>query len=178
MSVATKLDLRDLVLAVVSTSAAYDVPTIAKEVSRRIEDHDLRDAIDQALPQVVQNTISNSRGHVHHGDDESAAVAPDQRGPRAAKSGRSWKRDGIRKYATELRDLYATGFGPGSHKPLGEFTIPDCDSAITMHGKIIEGNEAARKRWAGFKAQMATLKVKKIAQLPDAALAEVFGDNR
>jgi hypothetical protein len=178
MSVATKLDLRGLVLQVLSDSAASDVPTLAKEVSRRIDDHDLRDAIDQALPLIVQNTITNSRGHVHHGeDDESVTAAPAQRASHA-KSGRSWKRDGIRRYAKELRELYATGFGPGTHKPLGEFTIPDCESAMSMHDKIIEGNQAARKRWAEFKTQMATLKVKKISQLPDAALAEVFGDVR
>lgn len=178
MSVATELDLRGIVLEVVAESAAYDVPTLAKEVSRRINDADLRDALDQALPLVVQNAISNSRGHARHDDDEPATAAPAQRGPVSTNQGRSWKRDGIRRYAAELRELYATGFSPGSHKPLGEFTIADCDSAIAMHEKIIAGNEAAMKRWAEFKAQMVTLRKKKIAQLPDAALAEVFGDVR
>lgn len=181
MSISTKLNLRELVLEVVASSTAYDVPTIAKEVSRRTEDHVLRDAYDQALPLFVQNTISTSRGPGGYRveNDQPTVSVPAQRGPDSAtQSNRSWKRDGIRRYARELRELYATDFSPDSRKPLGEFTIADCESAMRMHDKIIEGNQVSWRKWAHFKTQMVTQKANKISQLPDTALAEAFGDAR
>jgi hypothetical protein len=210
----TAFDLRDLIRAVLEASAdVHDINIIAKEVSRKVDDNHLREALDQALPLLVQNTISRDRGRLIRdprppAEEASSPVrsVPEMRSPEAvrdnapvaprfssypapeqrstpelrpavapAPAAKSWKVAAYRKYGAELRKLYATDFSPSSHKPLGKFTLEDCQSAEVMNRKLAAGNVQAAERWVKYAEALAASKAKRIEQLSDKQLDKILG---
>lgn len=184
----TAFDLRDLIRAVLEASPdVHDINIVAKEVSRKVDDNHLREALDQALPLLVQNTISRDRGRLirdpRPSDDTAAPLlssypAPEQRSApdlKPAPPAKSWKVAAYRKYGAELRKLYATDFGSGTHKPLGKFTLDDCQSAAVMNRKLAAGNVNAAERWDKYAELLAAGKAKRIEQLSDTQLDKILG---
>lgn len=177
-----RFDLRALIHKVCAESAAADPATIAKEVGRLIDDSQLREAVDQALPQIVQNTIA---GHRRSGlvppDEVPLPRTPDQ--ATAPAKGASWKRNGIRRINDRLRtERYSFGFHAEDWKFLGDFNRADCQAAAVMRRKFAAGNIREAEKFEKIDALLVAHAVDTVSELPEAVKDEVrammFGRSR
>jgi hypothetical protein len=176
MTTAThRFDLRGLIRRVCEESAAADPHTIAKEVSERIDDRDLREALDQALAQVVQNTIATDRRGTFPSDDD--AGIPAQRTANQATApaqGASWKRAGIRRINDELRrKRFAYGFNQNEWKFLADFDRANCQAAAAMRRKLAAGNIREAEKFEWLDELLVQHDAATVYELPEAAKLDV-----
>lgn len=93
--------LAALIREVVRTSTFADPVMLAKEVDRRIKKSDRDEALAQALPGLVRETLSLSRRATSFASappSEEATTAPVVQIPEQRRPNRSWKRQGISEY--------------------------------------------------------------------------------
>ncbi|MGH3965741.1 MAG: hypothetical protein ACRDRY_21230 [Pseudonocardiaceae bacterium] len=165
-----RFDLRGLIREICVSSPSNNYGMLAKEVSARVDDEDLRDALEQVLPSLIQDEVHRHRRETSHVPSAQSNLVPEQRAP-----GHSWKVSGIRRHAEELRKRYATGFGPNSVKTLGDFTIEDCRSAFAMHTKLAKGNALSAERYAAYVDVLEQHRCATISALPNDVLDLLFG---
>lgn len=169
-------DLRALVREVCDTSVLTDPPALAKEVARRIDEGDLREALEQVLPVFVQHVVSRRRGdssdpptgQMNTGTQPAGAG----RGPTRIPAQRSRKVAGIREaWRKHLRDRIAVGPDRSDWKFLGDCTRDDLGYASAIRRRHAETNAAAADRLDGLAELLAEHGVERVADLPDPMLA-------
>jgi hypothetical protein len=178
MSASTELveeppfDLRALIREVCETCAAPDPVGVAKEVGARIEAGDQRDALDQALPTVVQHVISRSRGPLTCPGGQNSV---DAHGGGAAGAPTSRKVAAIRNIDWRKQLEARVSVGPNDWKFFGDFTAADLDAGARLREDHARRNTAAAlnlRRWVEL---LARHRVDTIRRLPEAVLRDNLG---
>lgn len=155
-----RFDLRALIREVCNTSTMTDPASIAKEVGRRIGRNQQADALDQALPLVVQHVISRYR----------AISVPQQR--TAPAPNRSRKVASIREtWRRMLRDRIAVGPAVGDWKFLGDCTADDLAYAAAIREDHARRNAARAEQLRQLVDLLVEHGVETVGQLPDQVLA-------
>lgn len=157
----TGFDLRALIREVCDTSAMTDPATIAKEVRRRIGRNQQGDALDQALPLVVQHVISRRQ----------PIAVPEQRSV-APTSNRSRKVMSIREnWRRMLRDRIAVGPDTSDWKFLGDCTADDLAYAAVIREEHARRNAARARQLRDLAGQLAEHGVTTVSELPEPVLS-------
>jgi hypothetical protein len=152
-------DLRALIREVCDNSTMTDPATIAKEVGRRIGRNQQRDALEQALPVVVQHVISRRQ----------PIAVPEQRAP---TSNRSRKVASIREtWRRMLRDRIAVGPELGDWKFLGDCTADDLAYAAAIREEHARRNAARAQQLRDLADRLAEHGVTTVSDLPEPVLS-------
>ncbi len=156
-------DLRALIREVCDNSTMADPATLAKEVSRRIGRNQQREALDQALPLVVQHVVSRQRG----------GFVPEQRGGGGnAAPSRSRKVAAIREtWRRMLRDRIAIGPAVSDWKFLGDCNADDLAYAAAIREDHARRNAARAEQLRNLAELLTAHGVATVAELPEPALA-------
>jgi hypothetical protein len=164
-------NLRALIREVCESSTIADPATLAKEVSRRIGRNQQREALEQALPVLVQHVISRSRGGFT--DTPSGHRAIGAQTSRAAGGQPSRKVAAIREtWRRMLRDRVAVGPDRGDWKFLGDCTDDDLAYAEQIRRDHARANTAAADRLVTLRGLLAEHGAATVAELPDGVLAD------
>jgi hypothetical protein len=121
---AQTVHVRTLVRTVLDESHELDPGKLTLEISQLIPDVDLRDAVEQMLPQIVRQEISFSRmqDRRHVPDDTHETPAP-------ARGTNSWAARIREDWRRQLDQRYV---GASGWKFLRDFTADDCDFAAEL----------------------------------------------
>jgi hypothetical protein len=155
-------DLRALIREVCDNSTMADPATLAKEVSRRIGRNQQREALDQALPLVVQHVVSRQR----------AGFVPERRTSDIATPSRSRKVAAIREtWRRMLRDRIAIGPAASDWKFLGDCNADDLGYAAAIREDHARRNAARAEQLRNLAELLAEHGVATVAELPEPTLA-------
>lgn len=175
-----EFDLRSLVREVADTSMIADPATLAKEVARRVRNADLRVALEQALPTVVQHVLSRRTPLIVPGGQvEVEAHMGNAAG--ASSSGasapiRSRKVSGIREmWRRALNERLNVGPEPTAWKFLRDCDAADLAYAATLREQHARRNAERAAQLRKLAALLETHGVKTVGQLPDADLGDTLG---
>lgn len=167
-------DLRALIREVADTSAATDPATLAKEVGWRIGRNYQGEALEQALPTVVQHVISRSRGNL---SVPGGHVIADTHVMRAAGApNRSRKVAGIREaWRRMLR--YRVNIGPDASdwKFLADCTAVDLDYAARLREDHARRNAERAAQLRHLAELLAEHGVATVGELPEPVLGDTLG---
>lgn len=165
--------LRALIREVCATSTITDPTTLAKEVGRRIPQDALRDALDEALPVVVQHFVSRSRGSIDSLADQGRSDTHNAVVGKAPN--RSHKVAAIRAgWQKQLRDRIAVGPDRSDWKFLGDCGRADLAYAAGLRRNHAAANRAAAERLEALAALLTQHRVDRVAELPTTVLAATF----
>lgn len=166
-------DLRALVREVCDASPVADPDAVVKEVSKRIGRNQQREALEQALPAVVQQVVSRSRGNVfdssggHICGDSQSRSAPGVRPSRKVAAIRAaWER--------HLQDWIAVG--PKTWKFLGECNAFDLAFAAAVREDHARRNAARAAQYRRLAELLTEHGVDTVAQLPRVVVSETLRD--
>lgn len=162
--------LRGLIhnVAAVSTSAAPDV--VAKEVLAEISEAELKSALAQAMPIVVQAVLSRSRGPIFVPGAQEAGDTQSQSGTVAY---RSRKVAAIRE-AWRLQLKERLRVAPRTYKFFGDCDADDLDAAATLRESHARATLENATRLREIAALLATHNVTTVRDLPDSILGDVL----
>lgn len=164
----SEFNLRALIREVCDSSTIADPATLAKEVGKRIGRNQQREALEQALPTLVQHVISRSRSGAT--DTPGGQATVDIHGSSAA-GGQSRKVASIREtWRRMLRDRVAVADG-GAWKFLGDCTSADLAYAATIREEHARSNAAAAERFRCLAERLDEHGVETVADLPVPVLA-------
>lgn len=153
VGVVSEFDLRTLVREVAAQSVTADPPSIAKQVLARIDPRDFQSALEQALPTIVQHTISRGRSAV------GAEPAADQTatGTQVRHVGGGWKRRAIGEWwRRQLDKEFAVGPAKDDWKLLRDCTATDLDYAAGIREAHARSNALAAERMRQLAADLRT----------------------
>lgn len=196
----TDFNLRHLVREVLDNSTLNDPHAIAAEVGRRIDDGDLRTALEQCLAHIVREEIRSSR----NGGLPYLAAPADGRqgGPRLTlhsqptvmteqpggvpgpvvkaapgrQAARSAKVAAIREAGPRwLRDRLNTGADPREWKRIGDCTFTDLMFAAGQRRDQAARTSAAAERLEALAELVRAHGVDRVRDLPESVLAEAGG---
>lgn len=155
-------DLRALIREVCDNSTMADPATLAKEVSRHIGRNQQREALEQALPTVVQHVVSRQRG----------GFVPEQRTSDNTNPSRSRKVAAIREtWRRMLRDRIAIGPAVSDWKFLGDCNADDLAYAATIREDHARRNAARAEQLRNLAELLTEHGVATVAELPAPTLA-------
>lgn len=170
-----EFNLRALIHEVCDTSTITDPTTLAKEVARRIGRNQQREALEQALPVLVLNVISRSRGGAT--DTPGGQGADDLQLPTAAGGQSSRKVRGIREtWRRMLRDRVSVGPDRGDWKFLADCDADDLAYAEQIRRDHAAANVAAADRFAALRELLDEHGVATVGELPDDELGDTLGE--
>lgn len=163
-------DLRALVREVAAASTTADPPSIAKQVLDRIDRRHSREALEQALPTIVQHVIS--RGRNAAGADPAADHPKDATQGRIVGGGHSAKVAGIREWwRRQLNTMVAVGPAPDDWKRLRDCTATDLDFAAEIREHLARSNAAAAERMRDLAADLRRTGAATVADLAERSAA-------
>jgi len=165
VSTETNFNLRALIREVCDSSTMADPAQLAAEVARRVPQGKLRVALDQCLPHIVQQTLSQSRssgGQVCH--DTQAVIAAGSNKVTAIRT--AWRR--------MLRERIAVGPEPGDWRFLAECYEADLLYAAQLREDHARRNIARAEQLRSLAEQLAEHGVKTVAELPEDTLSGVL----
>lgn len=160
MTETNTFDLRALIRDVCDSSTMADPVTLAKEVARRIGRNHQREALEQALPVVVQHVVSRRQ----------PIAVPEQRAPSAAS--RSRKVASIREtWRRMLRDRIAVGPAVSDWKFLGDCTAADLAYAAAIREEHARRNAARAHQLRDLADLLTEHGVSTVSELPEPVLS-------
>jgi hypothetical protein len=193
----TDFNLRHLIREVLDSSTLSDPHAIAAEVARRIDDADLRTALEQCLADPVREEIRRNRNgglptltppppssprltlHTQPAvmaEQPGGAPRPVIKTTPARPVGRSAKVAAIRESGPRwLRDRLNTGAEPREWKRIGDCTFTDLMFAAAQRRDQAARTSAAAERLERLAELLRTHGVDRVRDLPASVLAQVGG---
>lgn len=170
----TSFDLRALIRDVCATSTITDPATLAKEVGRRIGRNEQREALEQALPTIVQHVISRARGSL---SSPGGQLTTDDQGAYAAGApSRSRKVAGIREtWRRMLRERLNVGPAVGDWKFLADCTTADLAYAAQLREDHARRNAAKAAQLRRLAELLDEHQVTTVGELPEGDLGGALG---
>lgn len=194
----TDFNLRHLVRTVLAESTMSDPHSLAAEVSRRIDDGDLRTALKQCLANVVREEIRSARNgglpvlpspvrsdgprltlHTQPQvmtEQPGGVPRPVVKATPVRRPGRSAKVAAIRESGPKwLRDRLNTGSDPREWKRVGDCTFSDLMFAVGQRREQAARTSAAAERLEALAELVRVHGVERVRDLPESVLASVGG---
>lgn len=169
MPVQTIFHLRSLVRNVATASDSADPDVVAQEVLAEISAAEMKSALEQAMPIVVQAVLSRSRGPILVPGAAQGASVTHSRSGTVEYQTRNVRR--IREaWQRQLKERLRVG--PRDYKFFGDCTADDLDAAATLreaHARATQENAARLREIA---ALLGTHNVTTVRELP----ASILGD--
>ncbi|NUQ97871.1 MAG: hypothetical protein HOY79_15390 [Streptomyces sp.] len=193
----TDFSLRHLIREVLDSSTLSDPHAIAAEVARRIDDADLRTALEQCLADPVREEIRKNRNGglptlatalpsaprltLHTQPDvmteqPGGAPRPVVKAAPVRRPARSAKVAAIRESGPKwLRDRLNTGAEPREWKRIGDCTFTDLMFAAAQRRDQAARTSAAAERLEQLAELVRAHGVERVRDLPASVLAQVGG---
>jgi hypothetical protein len=168
----TDFNLRALIRDVCDNSTIADPQMLAKEVNRRIKRGERDAALEQALPVLVQHTISLSRSRTSPGhsgtDTQTSGAGGFNPSRKVARIRETWKR--------MLRDRINIGPELGDWKFLADCTAIDLSYAAAIREDHAKRNVTRAAQYRNLAELLTKHGVRTVAELPETVLAPTLGD--
>lgn len=175
MTEAPAFDLKALIREVAAESAHADPGALAEEVDKRVPDEHLREAFREMLRQFVRQMVVTSRTFPAPTVRDAAEPAQASSPAPARPANRSWKRNGIYKWASVLRERVHVGVGAADWKFLGDCDREDLGFIAEERRALAEANIVKAEQYEKLRALLDEHRAATVRELPEQALEDTFG---
>lgn len=171
MTEAPEFDLKALIREVADESQHADPGAIAEEVAKRVPNKHLRSAFREMLRPFVRQLVATGRTFPAPMTRETASTGSSDTKPRPAN--RSWKRTGIYRWASVLRERVHVG--ASDWKFLGDCDRDDLGFIASERRTLAEANLLKAEQYEKLLALLDEHGAATVRDLPEKALEDTFG---